>query len=224
MKSSILIAFALTLSHLASAAVITLDMSSLPSAQGWTYTATGSSHAGQVETSIWNANGTRLAMNTMGSGLVSPSGNIYQRLGEVNAVDPIVIEWTSRVLQSEGASYGWYVGVNDGAHSADVGFRTDGITLALAPIISFNTTQFHDYRLEYTPGAATFSLFVDNNLFATQTALASTLNRIGFGDGTGAANAQAEMTSYRFSQVPEPSAAGMLLLGALAVMASRQRK
>lgn len=165
------------------AAVVSLDLSSLPSAQGWTYSATGPSHAGQIETSIWSTSGTTLSMNTMGSPLVSSSGNpylesnlvnafddisnLYIETNLVNALDDIIVSWRSRVLESTSSFYGWSIHFATGAQGVIVGIGTNGIVLGLGSPspLAFDATGFHDYRIEFTPGESSFDLFVDDSFF-----------------------------------------------------------
>jgi hypothetical protein len=213
----------LALAHTAAALELTLGFDTLPSAQGWTYSPSGPSHAGQIETNIWNVNGVRLAMNTIGSGLMSPASNIYTQLGMLNAVDPIVVEVTSRMLQFEGGNHGWSFGYENGVNGVSVGFSTTGIRLGTGGVIALDATGFHDYRLEFTPGDATFSFFVDDAFFASGTPTASSLNRIWFGDGSGGSNGRAEMTAYHLAQVPEPGAA-MLFAVSVTAMCLRRRR
>ena len=71
---------------------------------------------------------------------------------------------------------------------------------------TINTTQFHTYRLETTPGVG-YELFVDNvSISAGALGTGYGLNRLLFGDGTSETTGFAEISSFTFSQeVPEPS-------------------
>lgn len=226
MRACLFIACALAPVRFAVATVVTLDMSTLPSAQGWTYTAVGPSHGGQLETNIWATSGTVLSMNTMPSALVSPSGNYYIQTNLVNAIDDIILSWRSRVLESEfiaSSHYGWALNFETGSQGINVGFETNGIVLGTGSLLAFDATGFHDYRVEFTPGESSFDLFIDNSLFASGSASVSALNRILFGDGSGASNARAEMTSYSFVQVPEPRMAAVVLCVAPILLIHRWR-
>lgn len=104
-----------------------------------------------------------------------------------------------------------------------MGFDSDRVRLGTNAALLHDATVFHDYRIEFTPGASTFDFYSDNVLFGTGNTLSSTVNQIAFGDGTGSANARAELTSYTFSQVPEPSAAALSMIGVLVAVARRRR-
>jgi hypothetical protein len=186
---------------------IGLAFGSLPTAQGWTYTTGG---VAAPETPIWSVSGGVLSYDTMpynvglsGQGTTS----FYAQLGVVNSFEPIVILMRGRILAFE----------NDGSASIGGGFNfgfTQGTTLwamCITPtqirnvngvVLSsaYDNTVFHDYRLEWTP-PSTVRYYVDNTLISTNNAgFAQALNRIYFGDSTGAANARAEITYYRFLQ------------------------
>jgi PEP-CTERM motif len=211
----------------ASAAVVTLGFNSLPSAQGWTYIAEGLSHGGQLESNIWSTDGTTLSMNTMGSGLVPSSGNTYSQTGIVNTVNPFELTWRMRIVDSEGwVAGGWGVSVAMGAQQFTVGFITNAIWIADRQM-PFDATAFHDYRLTGTPRINTFSLYVDNVLFANGRSIQPFFagNYVLFGDLTGAANAQAQLQAFTFRQVPEPATMLLAVYGtALCAIFARARR
>jgi hypothetical protein len=208
------------------AAIVTLDFSTLPSAQGWSYSAEDPSHSGQLESNIWSTDGTTLAMNTMGSPLVPPARNTYLQTGIVNTVNSFEVTWSSRVLESEGTvAGGWGVGVAMGAQQFTVGFITDAILIADTQR-PFDATAFHDYRLTGMPGINTFSLYIDDVLFINGRSFQKFFlgNYILFGDLTGAANARAQLDAFTFRQVPEPCTIALLLGGLLMALCVSQRK
>jgi len=212
--------------QVASAAIVTLGFNTLPSAQGWTYGAEGPSHSGQLESNIWSADGTTLTMNTMGSPMVPPSRNTYSQTGIVNTVNSFEVAWNSRVLESEGTvAGGWGVGVAMGLQQFTVGFITDAILIAGSQI-PFDATAFHDYRLTGTPGRDTFSLYIDNVLFANGSSFQPFFpgNYILFGDLTSAANAWAQLGAFTFRQVPESSTFALVLGGLSIALQVRRRK
>jgi hypothetical protein len=196
------------------AADIDLLFSSLPSAQGWTYTSAG---VVAPETPTWSLSGGVLGFDTMPY-LTNTSGtgtsSFYFQLGVVTNFEPIVIEVRARVLQfeSDGSSSqaGCFAfGFTQGATQWFMGINTTQIRNIAGTILSsaYDNTQFHDYRLEWSP-PSTVAYYVDNTLISTNSAgLAQALSRIFFGDGTGAANARVEMTHYRFRQGPAVTAA-----------------
>ena len=198
-----------------SAAVVTLGFNSLPSAEGWTYIAEGPSHGGQLESNIWSTDGTTLTMSTMGSPLLPSSRNTYSQTGIVNTVNPFEVTWRSRVLDSEGSvAGGWGVGVAVGQRQFTVGFITNAIWIADSQM-PFDATAFHDYRLTGTPGINTFSLYIDNVLFANGRSFQKFAvgNYVLFGDLTSAANARAQLQAFTFRQVPEPATMLLAVFG-----------
>lgn len=74
--------------------------------------------------------------------------------------------------------------------------NVNGVVLPSA----YDNTQFHDYRLEWSP-PSTVRYYVDGALVSSVAgSFAIAANRVIFGDGTGAANAKAEITRFRFLQ------------------------
>jgi hypothetical protein len=227
MKCHILVLALCCAPQLASAAVVALGFNSLPSAQGWTYRAEGPSHSGQLESNIWSTDGTTLAMSTMGSPLVGGSQNTYSQTGIVNTVNPFEVTWRLRVLESQGTvAGGWGVGVAVGAQQFTVGFITNAIWIDDSQI-PFDATAFHDYRLAGAPGTNTYSLYIDNVLFANGSSITPFFpgNYILFGDLSGAANARAQLQAFTFRQVPEPAALVFGVYGtALCAIVARARR
>ncbi len=148
----------------------------------------------------------------------------YVQQGIVNSTNSLVIEWTSRIIQTEGAgNFGFAVSAASGTEQYLAGFRTDRIVFENLSSFAWDTTAFHTYRIEATPGALTFDFFINDIKVASPPTANRTLNRLAFGDGTGSANAHAEMTAFRFSQIPEPSTTA-LLFAALVGMCRRTRR
>src|SRR5690242_20830805 len=82
----------------ANASSITLSFNSLPSAQGWSFSA-----GGATESNVFAVNGTELIQNTIGQGDRDP---IYNLLGAVNFTDPFVLSITAKVDAAEGTASG----------------------------------------------------------------------------------------------------------------------
>ncbi len=232
----------------AEAAVISLGFDSAPSSQGWEFKKTDTgSHAGDSEAGVFSVSTDRLTMNTMSAGFVSPSAVGYTNTGVVKATLPWTLEWTLRIVDYEkvasGPDFGsWFAVYNDvsvvGVAISDVGLTVyDGIG---GTSILRDNTSFQDFRLEYTPdaGVGAFDLFIDNALITSGAGRSISGdrffsdNQLFLGDGTGAANAHWEMTSYVFTQnqaagaaraTPEPSSLAMWAgLGVMGLFAARR--
>ena len=125
-----------------------------------------------------------------------------------------MIEMRGRLLQHEhdGSAFiggGFSVGFGNGATSWDIGILPTEIrNIANETLLSGMTnSSFHNYRLEWSPGPV-LRYYVDNVLVSTDNSgFAGSSNQFFFGDGTGAANAQAEITYVRFRQGSTATAA-----------------
>jgi hypothetical protein len=210
---------------------LTLNMTQLPSAQGWTYVAFGNS---VPESNIFSASGGVLHQNSLGTGFAGAGGNSYQ-LYSVPGFDislPFSINLVARVLQDEEESPG-FLNYNpfgfgfEGFAGPDgwfaVGLSSHTINIGALPgnIVSFDNTSYHDYRLDVTPGIGQ-KLYVDNTLVGTSTLRTWTgccppsvdpPYVLAIGDLTGGANALADVTSFSFTTVPEPSSLMLLAFG-----------
>jgi hypothetical protein len=190
---------------------IEVTFGSLPSAQGWTYTSGG---IAAVEATTWGVSGGVLSYNTMPF-LTNTSGtgtsSFYRNhIGLINATEPIMIEMRARLLQHEhdGSAFiggGLSMGFINGTTSWSLGILPTDIRNINNTILSSGMTnsQFHNYRLEWSPGPVV-KYYVDNVQVSPATPAGGFSspgnNYVLFGDGTGAANAQAEITYFRFRQ------------------------
>jgi len=177
---------------------------------------------------MFSLSGGVLTADTIGEGLVSPSGAGYTRYGDVNDTDPWQLSWTMRIVNYEnGPNFysGSYLGVSDGSTRVNLGYGQNGLAM-FGQFYDFDNTIFHDYRIEFTPGGlGTWELFVDSSSVLSGSGAASTLDKLEFGDGTGAANAQWEMTAYTFSQeVPLPSALYLFSSGLLGLIGLAKKR
>jgi hypothetical protein len=199
--------------------IITLDMNLLPSAQGWTYVALGNT---APEQRVFSVSGGILHQNSIGVGFAGQGQNSYELNNPpIDPSLPFSILIRARVLQDEGNAdtnpYGFAFYAFTGTEVFGTGLSTGHIVNQSSPsshLLNFDNTDFHDYRLEATPGIG-FRLFIDNVLIdsgAPRPYISPPL--LGLGDGTGGTNARADVASYTFSQVaaiPEP--ASLILLG-----------
>jgi hypothetical protein len=198
---------------------VLLSFSTLPSAQGWTYTASGS-HAGAAEAAIFSVDGTRLIQDSMGeSNGVSGGSILYARANGITTTETKRIVVRGRCLAQEGSASatlgqgGLYYGFTTGSVQYGFGFTTSRLfvlqpsgTVVLPG--TYDNTQFHDYAFLWSPGG-TWSLTRDGAPAGSGSGgFAVTANRIFLGDGTGGANAQAETSYFRFTQdLPTPAVA-----------------
>lgn len=213
------LASALAAGPAAAAVDISLDMNSLPSAQGWTYIA----DQGPAETSVFSVSGGTLYMDSM------QANGAYYRLN--NVVDPNLsfdLFMRSRITSG---GFGFHVYVQLDGYTTVVGFSPSSIyTLNSSgnwvPMASYDNTSFHDYRLTGMPGG-TYEVYADNALIGSGLFVQSSdSNGLIFGDGGGTGWATAEITRYRFTQpapIPEP-AAWLLIAGGLALLGIRLRQ
>jgi hypothetical protein len=197
---------------------ISLGFGSLPSAQGFTYSAVGS-HAGTPEATVFSVGGGVLVQNTIGQFLGLSGGSIlYSLPAIITTTEPKVLRVRARCLDSDGTSFapsgegGFVFGFNTGVQQFAFGLTetritilTSGGTVVLPTVV--DNTVFHDYRFEFTSPSTT-QLYRDNVLVHTNTTgFAFASNRLFFGDGTGGANAHGEITEFRFTQGAATAAA-----------------
>lgn len=191
----------------AGATDLPVSFATLPSTQGWTFTTGGSPLA--TEAGTFSLSAGVLTLNTMAFGVVSPGTSaFYAYSGAVNNTEPLVIRCRARLVQHEGdfantfVGGGFAFGFTQGTTLYQMGITPTQVRNAPGTVLSavYDHTQFHDYRLEYTPPSSV-RYFVDGALISTNNAgLAQALNRVLFGDVTGAANSKTEITEFRFLQ------------------------
>jgi hypothetical protein len=125
---------------------------------------------------------------------------------------PLTISLRARVLAEEVVfpgytnHFGFALGASTGTQDFSFGLGTSSIQDANGAFLSttIDTTQFHDYRLETTPGVG-YKFFVDGVLLGTglPRTFAPGPNEVGLGDFTGGANTSAVVTAFTFVQQPQ---------------------
>jgi hypothetical protein len=198
------------------AATIELEFNSLPSVQGWLYQGT------VTESTVFSVDGSKLTQDTFSS----PGDNapVYGMNNVINPLFPFTVDFTVRVLNSDGASPTICFVAFTGTEVFQVGLNTGSVYLN-GTYYSFDTTEFHDYRLEAIPGTG-FSFFVDDNPFQTGLPAPNPAhNSLLFGDGSAfpGADGIAEMTAYSFNQVPIPGAIWLLGSGLVGLVGLRKK-
>ena len=187
------------------AGIITLNFITLPSAQGWTY----ESAWGLPESEIFSVSDGILTQNTLD---YPWSSECYKLHDVIDPTLPYTISVRARVLAESGYfmhnSFGFGFCSNTGTEEFGIGIGTSRIQDATVTgnVLSttIDNTQFHDYRLEATPGVG-YEFYVDDVLIGTgpPRLLPGSQNLIYFGDLTQGAGAHAEVTRFSFSQGPE---------------------
>lgn len=190
---------------------LSLGFSSLPSAQGFTYTASGS-HAGVLESSVFAVGGGVLSQNTIGQANGTAGGGLYyQATGGVTTTETKQLRVRARCTQTVGTSAnpnglgGFAFGFANGATQYDFGITPTRVyvlsgSAQVALAGSYDNTQFHDYVFEYA-SASLQRLYRDGVLlFSGASGGALAVNRVFFGDTTGGANAAGEVAGFEFVQ------------------------
>jgi len=187
----------------ATASIVALDFTRLPSAQGWTYASDGA-----AESSIFSVSGGVLSQDT------TPGPFTFEAYDMQNVVafEPFTIFVRARVLAESGNfannSFGFCVIADTGGEAFGFGIGTGRIEDIPGNVLSttIDNTTFHEYRMEVTPGVG-YEFFVDDVLVATgapgigQQVAPSNLR---LGDSTRGTGAHAEVTSFAFCQ-PVPT-------------------
>jgi hypothetical protein len=213
----------LVMATVARGTTISLDFNTLPSAQGWTYRSDGPSEADSFSV---NGTGTALILDTRGD----PAASVgYEIPGIVDSSAPFTIRMRARVLTTEVLDPGFPASVlvavaSTGLEVFGFGLNT---TLLHAPLFSGQTQpvdggQFHDYRLEASPG--NMRMFVDDVLVLPSglplpVPNPSVLRLLNSSFEKG----YAEITEFSFQQaaaIPEPETWLLMFFGS-AVLAAR---
>lgn len=192
---------------------VTLGFASLPSAQGWTYTPSGA-HAAVLEPSVFAVSGGVLTQNTVGqSNGVSGGSIFYVRTGGITNTESKFFRVTARSLQAEASPTatlgqgGLFFGFTTPA-GVQYGFgftptRHHVLQPAGTVVVGGtydNATAFHEYQFSWASSGA-FALTRDGVLVSSGSGgFPVAGNRVVFGDGTGGANAHAEIIALRFIQ------------------------
>ncbi len=196
---------------------ISLNFNTLPSTQGWTYSAVQGTYGNFLpspvtESSVFSVQHGILTQNTIGQGLLGASYSVK------NFADfslPYTINVTARLLATEnGDNYGFEFGTHENTYVTAIdfhnGYVSDGYSSTKAYI---DTTVFHNYEMDVSTDGS-YKLFIDGNFAFSASGINSPYiipdnlkQIIYFGDATpDGSNAYGQISSYTFSQVSPPYA------------------
>jgi hypothetical protein len=200
----------------------------LPSSQGAFYTTT----AGTPEADVFSASGGLLRQG--GFSTANPNDAVGYR-GEVayDPTQPATWEWRLRLLHPIDIvkdGIGIQSNIDVGGRVMTTVIRTTAVAISGANPVSlfFDVgTGFHDYLVEFNPGASHFDFFFDGQLLLSDdVSVPSGVHPGALFYWLGGQDSQAEWDFVRFrngAAVPLPSAAFLLALGALALALARRR-
>ena len=207
----------------ASAATLTLNTNSLPSTQGWTYIASGAG-AGLPESSVYSIVGGELVQNTLGIPQFTGGANLYEHASNLNPGDAWTLTLVGKINAFE-TNFGRTSGLSIGAGGAlQVGFAGNvveyldgfGFVVQSAFPLGFDPSAYNSYRLSVAGGLQSFSIN-GTSIYSNQAIVSGldTPSFIFFGDGTGFANASANIRSVVFTSpgVPEPASWSLMISG-----------
>ena len=217
------LAFALAVSSAAGATTITLDTTTLPGLQGWNYIAAGDG-ASVPESGAYSIMGGELHQNTLGIGMTTGGANYYTHSVTLGATEAWSLTMVARLNAFESVidpkyPFGLFMGSDD---AIAVGFGSDNLQylgdagLAGAPLPDgFNSGNYNTYRLTVSGGNLHSFSINGTSVFSNKAFLGGNPVFIGFGDGTGFANANADIRSLQFvsAGVPEPATWALMIGG-----------
>lgn len=212
----------------------TYDTSLMPSAQGYMYLGLNSA---LTEPQVFSVNGGVVTANSMGNGFQGQGSNsVHLGVNPANFVpgQDFVIEARVRVLQGEIWSfhYGFYLGGYFDGMNASIGIMTSTVSSYSLGIVARDNTQWTDWKLQTDRTANVYRIYANGSLFLTDT-LGSGVgspgfglpqNYFAFGDGTGGANAHAELMSFHAYQIPVPTPGSALVFAVAGTMLARRRR
>lgn len=211
----------------------TYDTGQMPSAQGWSYYSLNS--ALTTESQVFSTASGVTTSNTIGNGYQGQGGNfayLSSNTGQFTAGQNWMVEARVRVLQGELWSfhYGFCIGASFDGMIASVGIMPSTWQDASLNGWTRDNTQWTTWRVQTDRENGVFHLYADGTLLATRALTFGTQapafpeHYTFFGDGTGGANARAEMSSFTFAQLPVPTPGALAVLGASVMFACRRRR
>lgn len=213
------------------ATTIALDFSNLPSGQGWTYAGS----AGVTESDVFSVSGAQLRQNTIGIGTRS-AFYALQQPGLFNPQVPFGLSVVVQVADEEifpppDVSRGFLFGVSFNNVQAAFGIGPNRVSYSSpsgfinAPFDSQGI--FHTYSLQWDPAAGLFTYLINGSPVASAagtTVVGPILTpRLFLGDGVNFANAQTAVSSYEFTQIPEPATGFSFVLAIVVLFGTNSR-
>ena len=213
------------------ASFVSLDFSSLPSAQGWNY---NSFNSPLSESQAFSVNGSALQMSTIGQGFQGQGDNVYDHQFTYQAGAVYELDFTAKVPQYEMAYSN--PALNPGGFAASLTVGGDEVYLGMSgdvqvinskggsnvynytvSNITFDTSGWNDYRIIIDTTNNTYSVFIDNLLENSGSLVTQPSSYyssgIAFGDFTGGENAIAVISSLSAFQTTTPIPAAIWLVG-----------
>jgi hypothetical protein len=189
MRRLLPIAIAAAVTLPASAAVVELDFSFLPSQQGWCY-------LGPPEPGLYAVDGSRLTIDTRGEGPASPVHSLR------NAIEPDLpfrIDVRARLGEVEsGDGFAFGVSAFTGAEASVFLLSPHSVAVS-GTVVSLDTTVVRDYRMDVVPGVG-LDFFVDGVHVLAKPAVANASpNGVLFGDPSTTENGYVEVSRFEVS-------------------------
>ncbi|MEM6333730.1 MAG: hypothetical protein AAF823_10375 [Planctomycetota bacterium] len=213
-----------------------LAFDSLPSAQGWTLTKSGP-HANDSEASMFAVDGTALTQSTVGKGMgFSSPGNATYRYDtpiEFEDAPTVSLFFTTRVTAHEQTRQDFSFGghrfsiVHDG-QTAYVGIKPGELNAMRSYFTpqGFDGTAVNTFQLTLFTDTKSYEFYLNGQLVRQGASEGSGLaDGLFILDGTGTANANAEVTqlvAVAGTAIPEPATATLIALG-LPLLIKRSR-
>jgi hypothetical protein len=226
----------------AQADIIAYDASlnTLPSAQGWAYSADG----GWLESSVYSVAGGTLHQTTMGRGFWEGTGSWYAPAPGLVWGDSFSAAFRARVTLSEQTGglpdensatalspYGFGLGLANGSRAVVFGVTPSYVAISPsdgsypnAPLFQSDNTDYHDYLITGNFVAGTWSCYRDGTFLGSGAMEPTSSSFAVFGDISGGGNADGNWLSVQVNSVPEPSTVVLLAGGAAACLLFRRRQ
>lgn len=216
---------------------VALDISQLPSAQGWSYLNMGNAVA---EGGVFTVANGALHQNTMAVEYAGQGSNRYNLLDPLTAGQSYALTFSAAIAAEAGdtLSNNWAFGAGyfDGQGGGfGVGIGLGVVRTDWATFNGIDTTQRHTYKLVGTSaagGSATEELWIDNVYmgqghaanYGSCAGLGVICNSVYVGDGTGGTNASGTYYALSVVAVPEPETYALLIAGLGLVGAAVKRR